>query len=80
MSALIQKIKILSQNPKKNTKNYELTEKTKAGIHEIFLFYSKQQFLLGKAPTFDSIYQKFRSSDNQQIFVILQRFWTHKKQ
>ena len=55
MSALIQKIKILSQNPKKNTKNYELTEKTKAGIHEIFLFYSKQQFLLGKAPTFDSI-------------------------
>ena len=55
LNKLKRQIKRLNVSPKANPKAQTFEESAQAGITEIFNYYSKQQFLLGKSPTFEAI-------------------------
>jgi hypothetical protein len=54
----------LAEMPKYFIREDNFDDKCVAGLHQIFQFYSKQQFLLGKAPTFDVI------KSNKEVLTI----------
>ena len=58
----------MNKIPNKSNANYEISEniveKSQIGLSEIFRHYSKQQFLIGKNPTFENI------SKNLQILTL----------
>ena len=45
----------LKEMPNYNIRDEQFEDRCIAGLHQIFNYYSKQQFLLGKSPTFDNI-------------------------
>jgi hypothetical protein len=58
----------LTKAPSKSTSSENIIEKSRQGLCEIFSHYAKQQFLLGKNPTFDLI-QKNLQVLNQAKFL-----------
>ena len=62
LKALEKQSRKQSQHTKtKPKKEKPFQEKCEMGLHEIFLFYAKQQSLLGKTPTFETIEKNLKS-------------------